>query len=123
MKRDENTYGGISRKYDEWREHEKGKPRPPRVRSDKPYVHQPYESSDMGKTVFAAIGIGIGLVLLLLSLLSFLNASRWSEFGRDGAVVGWSLVGVFLLVAGLGAIISTWNHNFRVLVNPPPRHH
>jgi hypothetical protein len=123
MKRDENTYGGIARKYDAWREREQGKPAPPRMRSDKPYVHQPHESSDMGKTVFAAIGIGIGVVLLILSLLAFLNANSWSEFGRESAVVGWNLVGFFLLVGGLGAIISTWNHNFRVLANPPARHH
>lgn len=123
MKRDEATYGSISRKYDAWSEGEKNKPPRPRVRSDKPYVHQRYESSDMGKTVFAAIGIGIGLVLLVLSLLSFWTASRWSDFARDSAVVGWSLVGVFLLIAGLGAIISTWNHNFRVLARPPQRDH
>jgi hypothetical protein len=122
MKRDENTYGSVTRKYDDWREAEKDKPAPPRVRSNRPYVHQPYERADMGKTVFAAIGIGIGLVLLLLSLLSFLNANRWADFGRDSAVVGWSLVGFFLLVAGLGAVISTWNHNFRVLASEPARH-
>jgi hypothetical protein len=123
MKRDENTYGGITRKFDAWREGEKGKPAPPRMRSNRPYVHQRYENSHMGKTVFAAIGIGIGLVLLVLSLLAFLNANSWSQFDRSSAVVGWSVVGFFLLVAGLGAIISTWNHNFRVLVNTPSRDH
>ncbi len=123
MKRDESTYGGISRKFDEWREGEKHRPEPPRVRSDRPYVHQRYEPSDMGKNVFAAIGIGIGVVLLVLSLLAFLNANSWSQFDRESAVVGWSVVGFFLLVAGLGAIISTWNHNFRVLANPPSRDH
>jgi hypothetical protein len=123
MKRDDSTYGSISRRYDEWLDIQKGKPAPVRVRSDKPYIHQRHESSDMGRMVFAAIGIGIGVVLLVLSLLSFLNANWWGDFGRESAVVGWRLVGFFLLVAGLGAIISTWNHNFRVLVTPPEKHH
>ncbi len=121
--RDEDTYGDVSDRYDEWVEIEKNRPAPPRVRSDKPYVHQPYESSDMGRTVFAAIGIGIGLVLLVLAVLAFLTAGRWADFGRDSAVVGWSVVGVFLLIAGFGAIISTWNHNFRVLTRTGGSHH
>jgi hypothetical protein len=121
--RDEETYGDVSSRYDQWLDIEKNRPARPRVRSDKPYAHQPYEESDMGRTVFAAIGIGIGLVLLVLAVLAFLNAGRWADFGRDSAVVGWSVVGVFLLIAGFGAIISTWNHNFRVLTRPGGSHH
>jgi hypothetical protein len=121
--RDEGTYGDVSQRYDEWLEINKNRPAPPRVRSDRPYVHQRYESSDMGRTVFAAIGIGIGLVLLVLAVLAFLTAGRWADFGRDSAVVGWSLVGTFLLIAGFGAIISTWNHNFRVLTRSGGSHH
>lgn len=123
MKKDESTYGSIARKFDEWVEIQKDKPAPARVRSNRPYVHEPHEESDMGRTVFAAIGIGIGLVLLILAGLSFATAARWGGFDRDGAVVGWTLTGFFLLVAGFGAILSTWNHNFRVLVNPPRHHH
>lgn len=122
MKRDESTYREVSRKYDEWLEIEKGKPAPRRVRSNKPYVHQPEESSDVGKTIFSAIGIGIGLVLLVLAGLSFASAARWAEYGRESALVGWTLTGFFLLVAGFGAIISTWHHNFRVLAERPRPH-
>jgi len=85
MKRDDSTYGSVSRRYDEWVEIQKGKPAPQRIRSDKPYVHQRHENSDMGRMVFAAIGIGIGVVLLVLSLLAFLNANWWGDFGRDSA--------------------------------------
>ena len=76
----------------------------------------------MSKTVFAAIGIGIGIVLLALSAFAFYTAYEWAEFDRDGAAVGYTLVGVFLLIAGAGGIIATWNHNFRVLNRPHSTH-
>jgi hypothetical protein len=123
VRRDRSTYQGIADKYDEWLQIQKSKPAPARVRSSKPYVHERHQDSDMGRTVFAAIGIGIGLVLLLLSGLAFATAARWGSYELASAQVGWNLVGFFLLVAGLGAIISTWNHNFRVLVSPPEHHH
>jgi hypothetical protein len=37
--------------------------------------------------------------------------------------VGWTLTGVFLTIAGLGASVATWNHNFRVTTRPPEAHH
>jgi len=77
----------------------------------------------MSRLVFTAIGVGIGFVLLLLAVYAFFTASYWSGFGRDGAAVGYTLVGVFLLIAGGGGIIATWNHNFRVLVRPTSNHH
>jgi hypothetical protein len=76
----------------------------------------------MSRTVFAAIGIGIGILLLALSGLAFRSASYWAEFGRDGAAVGYTLVGIFLLVAVRGGIVATWNHNFRVLTRPHSSH-
>jgi hypothetical protein len=65
--------------------------------------------------VQAVIGIGIGVVLLALAAYAFYSASYWGSYGRDGAQVGYALTGFFLLVAGLGGIVATWNHNFRVL--------
>ncbi len=69
----------------------------------------------MSRMVFAAIGVGIGVVLLALSGYAFYTASYWAGFERDGAQVGYTLVGFFLLVAGAGGIAATLNHNFRVL--------
>ncbi|HEX2094301.1 MAG TPA: hypothetical protein VHG28_18000 [Longimicrobiaceae bacterium] len=67
----------------------------------------------MNRMVLMGIGGGIGLVLLALAMLSFVTAGRWSDIARDGAEVGYTLIGFFLTVAGLGSIIATWNHNFR----------
>jgi len=116
MKRDEATYGGISRKFEEWEEIQANRPPTPRVvPPQRPYTPEPVTDGDMGKTLFSAIGIGIGAVLLLLSVLAFANAAKWAGFDRDGAAVGYFMVGFFLLVSGAGGIAATWNHNFRVL--------
>ena len=76
----------------------------------------------MSRNVFAAIGIGIGVILLALSAFAFYTASSWAAFDRDGAAVGYTLVGIFLLIAGAGGIVATWNHNFRVLTRANPTH-
>jgi hypothetical protein len=69
----------------------------------------------MGKTVYAAIGFGIGALLLLLAVWAFTVAAKWSGLDRDGAATGYTLVGVFLVISGVGGIIATWKHSFRVL--------
>lgn len=122
MSRDPSTYGQVRRQYDEWVESEENRPRRDRLRRVDSHVYLPPGSSDMSRTVFAAIGIGIGVVLLGLAGLAFRSASYWSDFGRDGAAVGYTLVGVFLVIAGAGGIIATWNHNFRVLTRTHSSH-
>ena len=77
----------------------------------------------MGRTVFAAIGIGIGAILLLLAIFAFVTAAKWGGLGQDGAAVGYTLVGFFLTLAGIGGILSTYNHNFRVLNRAGGGHH
>jgi uncharacterized membrane protein len=72
--------------------------------------------------VFAAVGVGIGVILLGLAVVAFVAAGNWAELGRDGAQVGYSLTGIFLLIAGFGGIAATLNHNFRVLTAPPQEH-
>lgn len=77
---------------------------------------------EMSRTVLLAVGVGLGLALLALAALSFANAAEWGDIARDGAAVGYALVGVFLLIAGLGAIVATWNHLFRAAVTPGGHH-
>lgn len=74
------------------------------------------------KLLFTAIGVGIGLVLLTLSAISFYAARTWIDIARDGASVGYGLVGFFLLIAGFGAILASWNHNYRAASRPPQHH-
>jgi hypothetical protein len=65
----------------------------------------------------------LGVMLLALGGMAFMNAARWADLARDGAMVGWSVVGVFLTAAGIAALAGGWNHSFRVLRGAPPRHH
>ena len=125
MKRDEGTYGRIGKQYDEYTEIAASKPAAAPQRGlppQRPYVPEP-EEADMGRTVFAAIGMGIGALLLLLAVYAFVTASNWAGLDRDGAAVGYTLVGFFLTLAGVGGILSTYNHNFRVLTRVGGDHH
>lgn len=123
MARDEKTYASLRERYEAWVEYESTRPERDRLRRTERYEPPPREENpDMSRMVFAAIGVGIGVVLLALSAYAFMTASYWSGFERDGAQVGYTLVGFFLLVAGAGGIIATLNHNFRVLARVPDRH-
>jgi hypothetical protein len=124
MKRDEGTYGRIGKQYDEYSEIAASKPAtaPRGLPPQRPYVPASQEA-EMGRTVFAAIGIGIGAILLLLAILAFATAAKWSGLDRDGAAVGYTLIGFFLTIAGVGGILSTYNHNYRVLTRSGTQHH
>lgn len=122
MSRDEETYGRIRRKYEAWMENEAERPERDHLRRVDPYQPEPQGNSDMSRMVTAAIGFGIGAMLLALAAFAFYTAGEWSEFGRDGAQTGYTLAGVFLTIAGVGGIIATWNHNFRVLTRRPTHH-
>jgi hypothetical protein len=125
--RDPKTYGSIHKRYDAWQESEaQGESRPRLRRSaGDDHTDSPLDegTSEMTRTIQAAIGICIGLALLALAALAFSNAAYWGEVGRDGAKVGFRLAGFFLTVAGLGGILATWNHNFRVLAGKGGSHH
>jgi hypothetical protein len=115
MNRDPSTYGSIARRYDEWVKIRSERPALERVLPPpRPYTPEP-QRNEMGKSVSAAIGVVIGLLILALAALSFATAYRWAELARDGAATGYTVVGFFLLLAGVGGIIATLNHNFRVL--------
>jgi len=123
VSRDERTYGKVSRKYDEWVAQEESRPPREYLRRTEPYIPPDTRGdTDMSRMVQAAIGVGIGVVLLALAGFAFMTAARWGGLGRDGAQVGYTLVGIFLVIAGAGGIAATLNHNFRVLTAPPPEH-
>lgn len=119
MSRDKATYGKISQKYEDWTELQAGRPAPTAAYPAGPYVPEPEPQYEMSRMVFAAIGIGIGAVLLVLSAYTFYIAAQWGDYARDGAQVGYNVVAFFLLIAGIGGIAATWNHNFRVLADKP----
>ena len=124
MKRDQGTYSKISRQFDDYTEIVASRPLPPPrgLPPQRPYVPV-LEQNDMGKNLFAFIGLGIAGVLFILAVLSFLTAMKWSDLDRDGAAVGYTLVGVFLSIASIGGGLATWNHNYRVLSRPTASHH
>ena len=117
MKRDDSSYGSVGRKYDEYVDLVASRPAPPptALPPQLPYTPEP-DRGAMSRTVQSAIGFGIGALLLLLAILSFVTATKWAGLQRDGAAVGYTLTGVFLTISALGGILATWNHNFRVLV-------
>lgn len=119
MSRDKATYDRVRQKYEEFLEIQASKPVLQRVLPpQRPYSPEPETGPDMGKMLSTAIGLGIGVILLALAGFAFWTASAWGDFARQGAATGYTLVGFFLLVAGLGGIAATLNHNFRVLSRP-----
>lgn len=119
MKRDNPTYRSIEARYDEYVEIVASKPELKRrevkaLPPQRPYT-PPEEGDDMGRTLVAGIGFGIGALLLLLAAWAFAVASKWSGLDREGAAVAYTVIGFFLVLSGGGGIIATWNHNFRVL--------
>lgn len=124
MSRDDKTYSGIARKYDRWAEYERTRaPRARYRRVDPSTPVIPGSSSDMSRTIQAGIGFAIALAILALAAYAFSTAGYWADHGRDGAQTGYTVVGVFLSIAGIGGALAVWNHNFRVLVRPPESHH
>lgn len=123
MKRDRGTYDSVRDKYDEFLEIQANKPVLQRtLPPQRPFSPDTAPENDMGKNVFAAIGVGIGVVLLALAAYSFYVANVWGDGGMTGASTGYAIVAFFLAVAGIGGIAATLNHNYRVLARPAGRH-
>ncbi len=119
----DQTQKTVQARYQQW--FGKGpRPLPGRaVHDGAEYWDEPETSGGaMSKMVLMGIGAVVGLILLALAGLSFANAGEWADAGRDGASFGYTLVGFFLTIAGLGALLATWNHNFRVVGGAPPHH-
>jgi hypothetical protein len=118
----ESTFETVRARYDAW-----AASRPPRPAYDASWSpREPEPPLAMGKLVLTAIGVGTGVVLLALAGYAFYSAAWWADAGREPAAIGYATVGVFLIVAGVGAIAATLNHMFRVLDpnrRAAPAHH
>lgn len=111
----DRTYDSVRDRFRQWRE---ANPRPePRSALSFPEV-----SDATARMVGTAAGFGAGAFLLLLAVTAFVAARSWVEVERSGAAVAYALTGVFLTIAGLGAIIATYNHSFRVLTRSASHH-
>ena len=66
-----------------------------------------------------AVGFGIGIVWIASALFILYNAIRGFSDRRPDYGMSWSLVGVFLLAAGISALVGTWWHQLR----PGSQHH
>lgn len=114
----EPTYSEVRRKFRDWHDN-----RPPPPRRRRRYVPSaPALSPAVARPLFTALGAGIGLLLLLLAAISFYAASTWGAIARDGAAVGYAVIGFFLAVAGFSAIVASWNHNYRVATRTASLH-
>lgn len=124
MNRDDSSYDKASRKYDEYMEIMDSKPAPPPrgLPPQRPYVPAAHDDEG-GLTVPALIGLGLAGLLFVLAVLAFYTASQWSSLDREGAAIGYTVVGFFLLLASIGGGLATYNHNFRVLAGKTSHHH
>lgn len=62
-----------------------------------------------------AAGFGIGIVWVILAVLCLLSSASGYANGRLDWGLGWGLVGMLLLAAGIAAMVGTWWHQTRVL--------
>jgi len=85
-------------------------------------IGMPEVSEGTVRMTAVAVGIVVGLGLLLLAATAFTASRSWGTIDRGGAVVAYFLTGTFLTIAGVGCIWATLNHNFRVLAGPPAHH-
>jgi hypothetical protein len=109
----EGTFGTVRGRYKDWFGAGDRGFLPGRTVGNDDHERPGAGGGEMSKMVLLAVGVGVGVMLLALMALSITSASRWAAIDRDGAAVGYSLVGFFLTIAGLGAIFATLNHLFR----------
>jgi hypothetical protein len=111
----DSTYRTVRDRYGAYREHN------PRGES-RSAIRFPTIGDEALRLLGTVVGIGTGLGLLVLAVVAFVAASRWNAVGQDGAAVAYTITGFFLTLAGIGGVVGTWNHNFRV-VHAEPDHH
>ena len=120
MKNNSDSHQSASRKFDEFATI---KPQPKRGKAAYSLAAETVLLSVTSRPVAVLVGFGVGVLLLALALYAFMVAARWADVARDGAQVGYNIVGFFLTVAGVGALAATYNHNFRLPGRNTPAHH
>lgn len=124
MKRDDNnpTYRTVR---DRYARHDEANPRPESesaIGFPQGGLPIPELSDAAARTLALVIAVGVGLGLLALAGVAFATAREWAALDRSGAATGYTLVIVFLLIAGVSAIAATLNHHFGVLRRQPEHH-
>jgi hypothetical protein len=109
------THQNVRARYREWAD-ANPRPRGPSA------IGMPDVSDGTVRLLATAAGVLTGLGLLALAVTAFVASRSWATVDRGGAVVAYFLTGAFLMVAGVGCIWATLNHNFRVLASPPAHH-
>ncbi|MDQ3389470.1 MAG: hypothetical protein M3483_08205 [Gemmatimonadota bacterium] len=113
-----HTFDTVRARYREWFGQE-ARPLPGRDAADGSEYWEREPSGDRkSRVVGMGIGATIGVALLALAGLSLRAAVEWSGIARGGASTGYALIAIFLVIAGLGCILSTWNHSFRASNRP-----
>jgi hypothetical protein len=112
----DDTFQTVEGRYEKWNE---ANPR----RRGPSALKVPVMSDAAEKTVGMAVGFGAGALLLVLAVITALNAAKWGGLDRSGAHVAYTIAAFFLTLAGLGALGATWNHIFRVIPGEAPHHH
>jgi hypothetical protein len=120
MKNDSSSHRAVSQKFDEFQEI---KPTPPAGK--RAYSHGAESALLMvtSRPVAVVVGFGVSLLVLALAAYAFSAAVSWARVDRSGARVGYTIVGFFLTVAGVGGLLATYNHNFRLPKQGAPAHH
>lgn len=112
--RNDPTYKRVQSQYGEFNEAHPVRRRGTALAWPEEGLPIPELSEGTARVVFTGIGLGIGLLMLTLAVVSFAASRSWAELDRDGASTGYALPVLFLTVSGLGCIAATLNHQFRV---------
>jgi uncharacterized membrane protein YfcA len=72
------------------------------------------ETKPLSKGIAWLPGLAIGLLWLAMAFATLSSSLRGYANDRSDWGLGWGLVGVFLLAAGVCALVGTWWHNSRV---------
>lgn len=112
--RNDPTYQRVRGKYDDWSDANPPKRSGSALAWPEEGLPIPELSERTARVVFTAVGLGIGVLVLALAVVAFVASRSWAEIDRGGATTGYALPVLFLTVSGLGCILATLNHQFRV---------
>jgi high-affinity nickel permease len=118
-RRDNETFRTVEGRYQSF---EEANPPQRSRRSALANVRIPVMSDAAEKTVGTALGFGLGALLLLLAVVCIAASRSWAGLERSGATVAYAIAAFFLLLAGVGGIVATFNHVFRVIPGEADHH-